>query len=60
MSEPKTEPYFYCHHGQLALASDGGFMVERMKLEWTTVTNNDGDEGPSEDYDWENVWGYAP
>ncbi|MDP8931799.1 MAG: putative ATP-grasp-modified RiPP [Actinomycetota bacterium] len=60
MAEPKTEPYCYCHHRQLALASDGGLMVERMKLEWTTVTNNDGDEGPSEDYDWENVRGYAP
>lgn len=45
----------------MAVAADGtgGLMIEHMKLEWTTVTNNDGDEGPSEDYDWENIKGCA-
>lgn len=61
MAEPKASRYRYCHERQMAVAADGtgGLMIEHMKLEWTTVTNNDGDEGPSEDYDWENIKGCA-
>lgn len=25
------------------------------KLEWTTISQKDGDEGPSKDYNWETV-----
>jgi hypothetical protein len=38
-----------CHHRTVA----------RAKLEWTTTTHLDGDEGPSKDYNWETIPDYT-
>lgn len=57
--EPLIPPYDYCHDQQVSVADDGSGepMVRRStSMEWSSITDNDGDEGPDED------WGndYAP
>ena len=49
----------YSHQLQVAVDDAGRPLVERMDREedqgkeWATKTDSDGDEGPEEDYDWE-------
>ncbi len=53
-----TEPgfYRYCPVRQIAVhCRTGRPRPPQTKLEWTTIANKDGDEGPSKDYGWETV-----
>ena len=53
MPEPQVPAYEYSHDQQVSVAADGSGepMVRRSPtVEWSTKTDNDGDEGPSEDY----------
>lgn len=43
----------YCADRQLAIGDDGKPLVETMKKEWKTKSSTDGDEGPEEDWGWE-------
>jgi hypothetical protein len=48
--------YRYCPCRQVAVDTVTGEPAPpRARLDWTTVSNKDGDEGPSKDYDWETV-----
>lgn len=48
--------YRYCPVRQIAVdVVTGGPRPPLCKLEWTTISNKDGDEGPSKDYGWETV-----
>lgn len=43
----------YCPERQLAVGDDGRPMVETMKKEWKSKSSTDGDEGPEENWGWE-------
>ncbi|MGH3692665.1 MAG: putative ATP-grasp-modified RiPP [Pseudonocardiaceae bacterium] len=49
----------YCHQLQVAVDDDGRPLIEQMGWEedqgkeWETKTDSDGDEGPEENYGWE-------
>jgi putative ATP-grasp target RiPP len=44
----------YCPEQQLAVDVDGRPLVEtKKKKEWKTKSSTDGDEGPEEDWGWE-------
>lgn len=56
MGPGRVRPWRYCHVRQLTLRADGTELPSIVdKLEWTTNSHNDGDEGPSKDYGWETV-----
>ena len=54
MPEPTVPRYTYSHEQQQVSGADDGSetpMVEKSpNMEWSSVTDNDGDEGPSEDW----------
>lgn len=53
-----TQPssYRYCPRRQVAVDVVSEEPVPACsKLEWTTISHKDGDEGPSKDYDWEII-----
>ncbi|WP_051581804.1 hypothetical protein [Pseudonocardia acaciae] len=51
-----SEEYRYCPVRQVAVhVRTGEPRPPVAKLDWTTVSSKDGDEGPSKDYDWEVV-----
>lgn len=48
--------YRYCPQRQVAVdVVTGEPRPPVCKLDWTTVSQKDGEEGPSKDYDWESV-----
>lgn len=53
VSDPSVSRPVYCPDRQLAVGDDGRPLVETMKKDWKTKANSDGDEGPEEDYGWE-------
>ncbi len=56
MGSPRLHAYRYCHERQLTVGDDGGELPTIVdKLDWTTVSHNDGDEGPDKDYAWETL-----
>jgi len=56
MGFPGLRAYRYCHERQLAIGEDGRKLPAIVdKLDWTTVSHGDGDEGPDKDYSWEVV-----
>jgi hypothetical protein len=56
MGSPRLSAYRYCHERQLTIGDDGRELSSIVdKLDWTTVTHGDGDEGPDKDYAWETV-----
>jgi len=56
MGFPRISTYRYCHERQLTLGDDGRELPSIVdKLDWTTVSHGDGDEGPDKDYAWETV-----
>lgn len=56
MGSPRLRTFRYCHVRQLTVDEDGGELPSILdKLDWTTVSSGDGDEGPDKDYSWENV-----
>ncbi|MGH3633496.1 MAG: hypothetical protein ACRDTS_05225 [Mycobacterium sp.] len=53
MPEPVIPAYQYSHDQQVSVSGDGSEepMVRRSPpMEWSSITDNDGDEGPSEDW----------
>lgn len=56
MGCPVLRAYRYCHERQLTVGDDGRELPAVVdKLDWTTVSHGDGDEGPDKDYSWETV-----
>lgn len=50
---PEVPPFRYCHNLQVAVADDDTgrpIISTTPNMEWSTITDNDGDEGPSEDF----------
>ncbi len=59
MASPGFRAYRYCHERQLTVGDDGRELPAIVdKLDWTTVSHGDGDEGPDKDYAWETVPDY--
>ncbi|MGI8308793.1 putative ATP-grasp-modified RiPP [Saccharopolyspora hattusasensis] len=54
---PIRPDFDYCHTQQVAVDVDGSGvpLVERMDKDWKTKASSDGDEGPEEHYDWEEL-----
>jgi len=50
---PVTRSYSYCHVQQVAVGGDGRPLIETMGKEWKTKSSTDGDEGPEENWGWE-------
>jgi putative ATP-grasp target RiPP len=50
---PVSPHLAYCPVRQLAIGDDGRPLAETMKKEWKTKSSTDGDEGPEEDWGWE-------
>ncbi|WP_370949061.1 putative ATP-grasp-modified RiPP [Amycolatopsis sp. cg5] len=50
---PITKPFSYCHDQQVAVDTDGRPLIETMGKEWKTKSSTDGDEGPEENWGWE-------
>lgn len=56
MGSPSLRAYRYCHERQLTVGEDGRELPAIVdKLDWTTISHGDGDEGPDKDYAWETV-----
>lgn len=53
MSTPVRPEYCYSHSQQVAMDREGHPLVETMGKDWKTKGNSDGDEGPEENYGWE-------
>lgn len=43
----------FCDVNQVAVDADGRPLIETMGKQWKTKASSDGDEGPEEDYGWE-------
>lgn len=53
---PPPKSYRYCPVRQVAVdVITGEPRPAVCKLDWTTISHKDGDEGPSKDYAWETV-----
>lgn len=50
---PTSVIYTYSHIQQVAVGDDGRPLVETKGKEWKTKSSTDGDEGPEENWDWE-------
>jgi len=50
---PVRPPRGYCPIEQVAVDTDGRPLIETMGKEWKTKSSSDGDEGPEENYGWE-------
>ncbi|MGH3937944.1 MAG: hypothetical protein ACRDTG_04800 [Pseudonocardiaceae bacterium] len=56
MGTPALLKFRYCHERQLTIGSDDQELSAVVdKLDWTTVSHSDGDEGPAKDYARETV-----
>lgn len=57
LSQPRPTPvsrsYSYCHQSQVAVGDDGTPLIETMGKEWESKSSTDGDEGPEENWGWE-------
>jgi putative ATP-grasp target RiPP len=50
---PRTRDVLYCPDRQVALGADGRPLLETMGKDWKTKASTDGDEGPEENWGWE-------
>ncbi|GAA4024736.1 hypothetical protein GCM10022247_56450 [Allokutzneria multivorans] len=50
---PVSRSYSYCHESQVAVGDDGVPLIEKMGKEWESKSSTDGDEGPEENWGWE-------
>jgi putative ATP-grasp target RiPP len=50
---PVDKTFTYCHVQQVAVDAEGCPLIETMGKEWETKAQSDGDEGPEEDWGWE-------
>lgn len=53
MPTPVTKAFSYCHDQQVAVGDDGRPLSETMGKDWKTKSATDGDEGPEENWGWE-------
>ncbi|WP_233224148.1 putative ATP-grasp-modified RiPP [Amycolatopsis sp. BJA-103] len=53
MPTPVTKVVSYCHDQQVAVDADGRPLIETMGKDWKTKSATDGDEGPEENWGWE-------
>jgi putative ATP-grasp target RiPP len=52
---PRRPEYRYSPELQIALDPSGHPLIERMDKDVRTKRHSDGDEGPEEEYDWEEL-----
>lgn len=50
---PASRSYTFCHTSQVAVGEDGVPLIETMGKEWKSKSSTDGDEGPEENWGWE-------
>lgn len=50
---PVTRAFSYCHDQQVVVGDDGRPLIETMGKDWKTKSSTDGDEGPDENWGWE-------
>ncbi|WP_433471598.1 putative ATP-grasp-modified RiPP [Saccharomonospora azurea] len=50
---PQRRKSRYCPHRQVAVDEQGRPLMETMSKEWASKSSSDGDEGPEEDWGWE-------
>lgn len=50
---PTLTAFTYCHDRQMALGDDGRPLIETQAKKWDTKSATDGDEGPEENWGWE-------
>ncbi|MGH3693174.1 MAG: putative ATP-grasp-modified RiPP [Pseudonocardiaceae bacterium] len=55
VSRPPRPDYRYSPEMQIALDPDGRPLIETMDKDVLTKRHSDGDEGPEEEYDWEEL-----
>jgi putative ATP-grasp target RiPP len=53
MPTPANKDYVFCHTRQVAVDADGRPLIETMGKDWKTKSTTDGDEGPEENWGWE-------
>lgn len=53
MPTPVTKASSYCHDQQVAVGDDGRPLIETMGKDWKSKSATDGDEGPEENWGWE-------
>lgn len=53
MPTPVRPAYAYSHAEQVVMGRDGLPLAVTMGKDWKTKATSDGDEGPEEDYGWE-------
>jgi len=50
---PARREFRYCQEQQIAVDEQGRALVETMGKDWKTKASTDGDEGPEENWGWE-------
>ncbi|GDY31859.1 putative ATP-grasp-modified RiPP [Gandjariella thermophila] len=50
---PVTRQFRYCPDRQVAVDGEGRPLIETMGKEWESKSSTDGDEGPEENWGWE-------
>ena len=50
---PAQREFRYCQEQQVAVDKQGRALVETMGKDWKTKSSTDGDEGPEENWGWE-------
>ncbi|MEU6267500.1 putative ATP-grasp-modified RiPP [Saccharopolyspora shandongensis] len=50
---PVVRRFRYCPDQQVAVDQDGRPLIEKMGKEWESKSSTDGDEGPEENWGWE-------
>lgn len=53
VATPVTRRFRYCPDQQVAVDADGRPLIETMGKEWESKSSTDGDEGPEENWGWE-------
>jgi len=53
MPTPVNRAFSYCHDQQVAVGDDGRPLIETMGKDWKSKSSSDGDEGPEENWGWE-------
>ncbi len=50
---PTRLPSWYCHRSQVAVDESGRALLDAKGKEWETKSSTEGDEGPEENWGWE-------
>lgn len=52
---PRRPRYRYCPEQQVAVDDEGRPLIETLGKDWKTKSSTDGDEGPEENWGWEEA-----